>query len=238
MTQPSGARLPRGKVTVLVRPRAFALIRRHDDRVGIDLVAFLQQCAKPGTAFGLRPPVQDRTQFLARDRQRIEFEQAELAEVEHHLRHAAGEEDADRGVPDRAVGQRVNESRHAAIEEGPVIDGWPLDAGVEGDRGCVQQQVRAAAEGREHRQGVLECGFRQDVRCLDPAAGHLRQSAEPTDGPCRARSAGRTGRAPSAAARGRAPRRSLAKWPRCRGTGSRRRATHRRGSRLRRPVRA
>ena len=49
-------------------------------------------------------------------------------------------------------------------------------------------------------------------------------------GPCRARSAGPTAPAPSAAATGRAPRRPPATWPRCRGTDSRRRARRRPGS--------
>ena len=51
------------------------------------------------------------------------------------------------------------------------------------------------------------------------------QARAPSAGPCRARSAGPTARAPSAAATGRAPRRRPATWPRCRGTGSRRRAS-------------
>ena len=61
-------------------------------------------------------------------------------------------------------------------------------------------------------------------RVVSPRAASSTQRRGPSGGPCRARSAGRTARAPSAAATARAPRRRPATWPRCRGTGSRRRA--------------
>ena len=55
ITAPSGARLPLGKHTVDVRPRARRLVGRHDDVVGIDAVAFLQQRAEPRAPLGRSP---------------------------------------------------------------------------------------------------------------------------------------------------------------------------------------
>ena len=52
MTEPSGARLPRGKVTVLVRPRSRRAAGRHDHVVRIDAVAFVQHLAE--TRAGVR----------------------------------------------------------------------------------------------------------------------------------------------------------------------------------------
>ena len=67
------------------------------------------------------------------------------------------------------------------------------------------------------------------VRTSSSVQAALRRMAAaprgPSGGPCRARSAGRRGRARRAAGSGRAPRRRPATWRRCRGTGSRRRAS-------------
>ncbi len=45
-TDPSGARLPRGNVTVLVSPRAAAAWRRHDDVVRVDAVRLVEPLAE------------------------------------------------------------------------------------------------------------------------------------------------------------------------------------------------
>jgi hypothetical protein len=59
------------------------------------------------------------------------------AEMEHHLRNAAGEEHLDGRVVAGAVGKCVDETRHAAADLGPVAGGRPRACGV-GDRRNVE----------------------------------------------------------------------------------------------------
>ncbi len=175
MTHPSGARLPSGNVTVLVKPRLRAASGDMMTLSGSTLSRVRQQFAEARAALGLRPPVEVLSERVARRRERVEFEQAEFAQVQHHLRHAAGEEHPHRRVVHRAVRQRVHQPRHAAVVERPVVDGRPLDAGVERDRRRVQQQVRTAAERGEHRERVLERRFGEDVPRVDAAVRHVEQ---------------------------------------------------------------
>ena len=92
MTDPSGARLPSGKQTVDVRPRLGAHLRRHDHVVRIDAVAFVQLRAQPRPSLGRFPRVELRVERHAADRQHAGVEQAQAAQVQHHFRHAAGQE--------------------------------------------------------------------------------------------------------------------------------------------------
>src|SRR6516164_8025684 len=64
MTAPSGARLPRGNVTV-------------------DAVVLAQHLAQPGAALGALPPVEVAVERLAADREAAAVEQAEAAQVQH-----------------------------------------------------------------------------------------------------------------------------------------------------------
>ena len=72
-------------------------------------------------------------------------------------------------VADRAVRQRIDQPRHLAVDRGPVVDGGPLHAGMEGDGRRVKQQIRAAAERRVDGHRVVERGFGQDVLRGDAA---------------------------------------------------------------------
>ena len=154
MTEPSGHRLPRGKADGAGQAAAAGFGRRNDHVVRIDAVAL---------AAAARATACRRSDFshhsstspsvLAGDGQHVEVEQAQLAQVQHDLRHAAGQEDAHRRMVHRPVGQHRDEPRHAAIDLAPVVDRRPRQPGGEGDRRNVQQQVRRAAERRvdDHR---------------------------------------------------------------------------------------
>ena len=108
---------------------------------------------------------------------RGQIEQIQLAELEHDLGHATGEEHANRRVTDGAVRQGVHQPGNLAVEVVPVVHCGPLHPGVEGDGRRVQQQVRAPAERREHRQRVLERRLRQNVRRANSAIRHVDQRA-------------------------------------------------------------
>ena len=58
ITEPSGARLPRGNVIVLVSPAAARLLRRHDHVVGIDAVLRAQALPQRLAPLGALPPVE------------------------------------------------------------------------------------------------------------------------------------------------------------------------------------
>ena len=110
---PCGARLPPTKLTVLVRPRARATAGAKDHVVGVDAV----RLAQPLRAGARRRSERSHQSSMSPSGSPVavradEVEQAELAQVQHHLRDAAGQEHAHGRV--RAVGQRVHEARHAA----------------------------------------------------------------------------------------------------------------------------
>ena len=163
MTEPSGARLPAGKVTVEVRPRRAGAVRVHDDVVGVDAVALAQGGAQARAPFGLLPPVQHRAQRLAGDGERARIEQPRPAQVQHHFRHAAGQEHLHGGEEVRAVGQRVHQARDLPVHRCPVARTRAPQAGGVGDGGQVQDQVGGAAEGRVHHHRVAQRGVGEDV---------------------------------------------------------------------------
>ena len=74
--------------------------------------------------------------------------------MEHHFWHAACEEDTHRWMPDRAVGEHIDEARHGAVNFTPVLNGGTLEPGGVRDGGNVQQQVRGTAERRMHYHRV------------------------------------------------------------------------------------
>ncbi len=87
---------------------------------------------------------------------RTEVEQAEVAEVEHHLGDAAGQVGPDGRVVARPVGEDVDQARRPAVDLGPVLDRGPGETGGEGDGRDVEQQVRRAAERGVDRHGVAD----------------------------------------------------------------------------------
>ena len=112
------------------------------------------------------------------DRLRVQPQQPEVAQVQHHLGHAAGEEDAHGRVVDGAVRQHADDARHGAVDARPVLDRRAPQARGVGDRGDVQQQVGRAAEGRVHDHRVVQRVVGDDV---------LRADARRPPCSCRAR---------------------------------------------------
>ena len=154
---PCGARLPPRKLTVLVSPRRRAASGAQDHVVGVDAVRLAQALAQPPPALGALPPFERRAQRLAGGGARGEVEQTELAQMQHHLRHAAGQEDAHRRM--RAVGQGVHDARDAGVARPSTRPGvGDGQAGGVGDGGQVQQEVRRSAA--RPRTRPWRCGAR------------------------------------------------------------------------------
>src|SRR5207237_472214 len=78
---------------------------------------------------GFLPPVEDASERLARDGETALFQKAEPAQVKHHFRSAAGEEDVDGRMVARPVGKRVDQPGNAAVDRDPVVDAGPRQAG-------------------------------------------------------------------------------------------------------------
>ena len=98
-----------------------------------------------------------------------------------------------------------------------------------GDGGKVQHEVGGAAEGGVGQHRVLDRLGGEDAREGDAEGGEPQQGESRAPGDVQPdRLAGR-GRARCAGGRGRGPRPPPARWPRCPGTGSPRRASRRRG---------
>ena len=90
------------------------------------------------------------------DREHASVEQAQPAQMQHHFRHAAREEHAHGRMMHRAVGQHIDEARHAAVDVDPVVHCRPRQARRVRDGGNVQQQIRRAAERRMNGHRVAD----------------------------------------------------------------------------------
>ena len=66
ITDPSGARLPWGKVTVEVMPRGARALRVHDDGGRVDAISFLEYGPQPGPALRCFPPVEHAAERVTR----------------------------------------------------------------------------------------------------------------------------------------------------------------------------
>ena len=204
MTEPSGARLPRGKVTVLVSPRSRACVGRHDHVVGIDAVALAQQLAQP--ARGARSSPTSRAPRPAARRSRS-GSPGRAARARRRCSITSGTPPARKtrtvGWSDRPVGQHVDQPRHAAVDRDPVLDRRAAAARRRGRwPGCA---AAGSSSRRTPRGRPSRCGSAASVRMsrvVRPRASQARPARAPSGGPCRARSAGPTGPAPRAAATG------------------------------------
>ena len=142
-------------------------------------------------------------------------------------------------MADGAVGQDVDQTRHLAVDVGPVVAPW---AGAARRRGrsagmcssrLVEPPKAACTTMALWSAASVRMSPHREPACVEVASRARR-------GP-RAMSSQigwPEGRARSAAGTCPAPRRRPAPWPPCRGTGSRRRAWRRRGSPSRRPRRS
>ncbi len=84
-------------------------------------------------------------------------------QVQHHLGHAAGQEDAHCRVMHRTVGQNADQSRHAAVNRDPILHRWPRQTRCVRDRRNVQQEIRRPPKGRVHDHRVANGRGREHV---------------------------------------------------------------------------
>ena len=128
-----------------------------------------------GAARTVLPGVEHLAEGVPAYRARAGMQQAGAAQVQHHLRHAAGGEHVDGGVADRAVGQRVHQPRRAAVNARPVLHRRDRQAGGVRHGGQVQQQVGGAAERGVHHHGVVQCLLGEQVAGAQPGIGQRHQ---------------------------------------------------------------
>ena len=83
--------------------------------------------------------------------------------MEHHLGHAAGEEDLDGGVVLRAIREDIDETWDGAVDARPVVDGGAGEAGGVGDGGDVEREIGGAAERRVGDEGVVNRAGGEEV---------------------------------------------------------------------------
>ena len=117
--------------------------RAHDHVVRIDAVLFGQALAQSLPTLA-RPPTTPRSRssgspMTVASRQ---VEQAQLAQVEHDLRHTARQERPDGRMIERPIRQDAHQARHPDVDLVPVVDGRPAQAGGERDGRHMQDQVR------------------------------------------------------------------------------------------------
>ncbi len=172
MTEPSGARFPRGNVTVLVRPRSRALAggritssgsipSASNRRSRRRLRRSLESQASSTAPTGFKVAVRADSSIRPRSRR-----------CDHDLRHTAGQIGADGGVIGRAVGQNAHEPGDAEVDLVPVLDRGPGQPRRERDGGNVQEQVGRASERGVDRHGVVH-GLRGENLLEGNALLHL-----------------------------------------------------------------
>ena len=141
----------------------------HDDVVGVHAVTIEEDFAETRSPFALLPGVEILAEREAGRGERGAVEQAERAEVEHDLGHAAGEEGADGGVKARAVWEDIDEARGALVHGDPVGDRRAREPGGMGDGGDVEEEIRGAAECCVDGHRIADGGGREDVARGDAA---------------------------------------------------------------------
>ena len=120
-------------------PFRFCLLRRQDHVIRIHAVLLAQALTEARPALGRLPPVEVLADRLPGHGHGIQVQQTELAQVEHHLRHAAREERAHGRVIVRAVGQHAHQARYPAVNASPVLNVRNSAARRVGDGRNVQQ---------------------------------------------------------------------------------------------------
>ena len=103
------------------------------------------------------------------DGEHVQAQQVQLAQVEHHLRHAPGQERLDRRMSLGSVGQDVDQAGHFGVDALPVGHRRARQARGMGDRRDVEQKVGGASESRVHYHGVVKGVFGQDLSAWDLA---------------------------------------------------------------------
>ena len=239
ITLPPGARLPSGKQTVEVMPFARARSGGQMTSSGSTPSASSEPRAQPGPPLAALPLVEHVVPGPAGDRhaRRRGAARARAGAASPRARRRRGTRapsDGCRG-PFGSASTRRGTARLTRRQSSTVGRRRPAAWAI---AGMWMQQVRRAAERGVDEHRVLDRLVGEHVVERAPVLPLAVHGARPSGGRRRARSAGPRARAPRAARSARAPRRRPARSPPCRGTGSRRRAWRRRGSRGRPPPRA
>ena len=136
-----------------------------------NMVASSQHLAATDTTLALLPPVERGVETHPTAGRHVRVEQAQRAQVQQHLGHAAREVDAHGRM---GTGwQRIDQPRHGAVDGHPVLDRRPRHASGMGDGGHVQQQVRRPAEGHMRHHRVTDGSGGHERPCR-PAEATLR----------------------------------------------------------------
>ena len=135
-----------------------------------------QALAQPLAALAGLPPVEDSRQRLAGDGQ-APTRRAGRASRRWSITSGTPPARKTRtvGWSTGPLGRTLDQPRDLDVDVVPVVDGRPAQAGGEGDRGDVQQQVRRAAERGVDDHRVADGGVGEDVargraRCVEPDA--------------------------------------------------------------------
>ena len=97
------------------------------------------------------------------DGERFCFEQSDAAQMQHHFRNSARQENLHSGVTAGAIRQRIDQRGACRFTRAQSRGGGALQAGVKGDGGQVQQQVGGAAKSRMQRSS--HCARRRRSGC-------------------------------------------------------------------------
>ena len=167
-TEPSGVRLPWGKQTVAVRPRARALAGAMITSSGSmpsRSCRFLRSAWRRGLC---SHQLRLSSSVWPGDGFDFGVEQAGSSQVEHHFGEPSCEEDLDCSEIARAVGQGIDQARNFAVHVRPVRGDRAFQSGGVGDGGQVEQQIGGASECGVGDHGVFERGLGEDVVGSEP----------------------------------------------------------------------
>ena len=116
----------------------------------------------------LAPPIETSAECLSGNGDCVAIDESGIAQVKHDLGHAAGKKDLHGGEIARAIGERIDETRHLTIYFGPIRCGGTLQARGMGNGGDMQQEVGGTAErGMKHHR-IANRRFCQDLFGADP----------------------------------------------------------------------
>src|SRR5438067_2206355 len=96
-------------------------LRRKNYVFRIDLIALAQQLAQLRSPYRRFPFVELFVQGHTTHGQRLRFEQAGAAQMQHHFGNTAGEKHLDGWMISRTVWQRVHDSWNESIDSGPIV---------------------------------------------------------------------------------------------------------------------
>ncbi len=86
-----------------------------------------------------------------------------MTKMQHHLRHATGQEDLNGCEVVGSIWQGIDQARHSAIDGSPIIRRRAAKAGSMGDRRNVQKKIGRSAKSGVYDHSVSDRRVRQDA---------------------------------------------------------------------------